>query len=525
LASITIGTSYTGTITQSGSYTVTLTGAFSQSGSNTFTGGSGGISVSSLSLTTGTFTSTGGALTISGSSGFSYTSGTFNANSGTVTYSYAGSQTVAGVTYNNLTIGGSSGTKTLGGAITVNGTLTINSGNTLDTRNSYNYGVTLKGNFTNSGTFTARASIITIGGASTQSIAAFTTTGAVNASNTGAATLQGTTTGGALTVSGANGSLILGGSATYTFNSINISGASSMLDQGCTNTISTTGTFQISGQYTNCGAGTNSSDNLTSGAITVNSGGIFDYVGTGTITLTGSVANAGTLQLWGGSYQTSPAARPTCNTSTASSFVTLTAGGTRTWSGAGTFVLVNISAYYQAGTPTATCYGCKANASTSHNTGIWPTSNTACSACASRPASARGWSGRVHTDVPESGRAAGAGAGRIASCRATGASRAAFPNGPGRIHTDVPLAIASCAGTGGLAAGGCQTAGTRRIHADVSIAARRASRRGPPPAQGGEFTQFFKPGPAMPAGPQFPSASQFPQAAPASGPPRPRRCT
>ncbi|MBX7204285.1 MAG: hypothetical protein K1X81_02565 [Bacteroidia bacterium] len=53
------------------------------------------------------------------------TLGTLNGGS-TVIYSRGGTQSVQSKTYGNLTIGGSSGTKTASGAISVNGTLTIN---------------------------------------------------------------------------------------------------------------------------------------------------------------------------------------------------------------------------------------------------------------------------------------------------------------------------------------------------------------------------------------------------------------
>jgi len=64
-------------------------------------------------------------LLLSSTDGNTPTLGTLNSAS-TVQYTRGGTQTVQSKTYGNLLIGGSSGTKTAGGAITVNGTFTIN---------------------------------------------------------------------------------------------------------------------------------------------------------------------------------------------------------------------------------------------------------------------------------------------------------------------------------------------------------------------------------------------------------------
>ena len=82
--------------------------------------------------------------------------------------STSGAQTVKSATYNNLTIDKTAQTATLGGAVTVNGNLAITSG-TLDASAS-NYALGIKGNYTNSGIFTARSGTVTLSGTATQTI-------------------------------------------------------------------------------------------------------------------------------------------------------------------------------------------------------------------------------------------------------------------------------------------------------------------------------------------------------------------
>ncbi|MBK7710038.1 MAG: putative Ig domain-containing protein [Bacteroidales bacterium] len=90
--------------------------------------------------------------------------------------------------------------------------LTINSGAALNTGGA-GYGLTLGGNFVNSGTFTANGSPITISGAMvSQSIAAFSTTGTVTfAKASGIATLTGALNTGPVTLNGNGGTLNTGG--------------------------------------------------------------------------------------------------------------------------------------------------------------------------------------------------------------------------------------------------------------------------------------------------------------------------
>ncbi|MBI5466014.1 MAG: filamentous hemagglutinin N-terminal domain-containing protein, partial [Candidatus Kerfeldbacteria bacterium] len=94
VAGISINSGYTGTITQTSTYTITIgSSGFSQA-AGTFTGGSGAITDSgNFTLSSGAFTSTSGTLSVAGD--WSHTGGTFTHNSGTVDFTKAsGTQAV-----------------------------------------------------------------------------------------------------------------------------------------------------------------------------------------------------------------------------------------------------------------------------------------------------------------------------------------------------------------------------------------------------------------------------------------------
>ena len=119
--------------------------------------------------------SAGGTLSIGGT--ISVTDlGTWTPGTGTVEYNKSGNQTITAAlgSYNNLITSGS-GTKTLGGAITVNGNLTIGSSTTLDVSSGGNYGLVVKGDWSNSGTFTQRSGTVTLSGTSAQTMTGATT--------------------------------------------------------------------------------------------------------------------------------------------------------------------------------------------------------------------------------------------------------------------------------------------------------------------------------------------------------------
>lgn len=122
-------------------------------------------STATLNLISGTFKlgSGGSATTFPAFGTMSIAAGT------TVEYAAGIAQIVSPApNYHNLVISGSS-IKTLGGVVNVNGTLNIGSGATLDASPS-NYNMTIKGNWSNSGIFTARSGTVTLGGLNTQII-------------------------------------------------------------------------------------------------------------------------------------------------------------------------------------------------------------------------------------------------------------------------------------------------------------------------------------------------------------------
>ncbi len=94
--------------------------------------------------------------------------GTVICNAGT-TVDFAGvDQILPAITYQHLTTSGA-GTKTLGGDIILRGNLTIGAGTILDGSEN-NYGISIDGNWTNNGTFTAREGEVRFEGSAVQSI-------------------------------------------------------------------------------------------------------------------------------------------------------------------------------------------------------------------------------------------------------------------------------------------------------------------------------------------------------------------
>ncbi len=261
-----------------------------------------------LTLTAGTFTLTN-ALTMATGSTISRGNGSLSTAptfAGTVNVTYTGA--TAGVTtgselptstgnvLNNLTINNSGQTITLGAAVTVNGDLTITAG-TLNTSAVSNYGVTLKGSLANSGTFTANASAITIGGTGTQSIAGFTTTGGVTVTKTGGtATLQSAMSPGALTMNGVGGTLNLGSGLTHTVTNVTLTNGT--LDGG-SSTLNVTGTWTgTSGFTASMGTVGYTGSSQAIGAVTYNS--LTINQSSGNATLGGAATVNGTLTLSAG---------------------------------------------------------------------------------------------------------------------------------------------------------------------------------------------------------------------------------
>lgn len=151
--------------------------------SHTFAPG-GTITVDDIDIN-GTLTLGSNAATVSGT--WDATGGTVT-SSGTVTFTSTTTETITpnSNSFTNLTLNGSGGTWTLGGALTVAGNLTISAG-TLDVSGS-NYATAVAGNWSNSGSFTARSGTVTLNGSS-QAISGSTTFYKLTKSVTSADTL------------------------------------------------------------------------------------------------------------------------------------------------------------------------------------------------------------------------------------------------------------------------------------------------------------------------------------------------
>ncbi len=222
---------------------------------NNLTINSGGLlSLNDNNLTlTGTF-SNDGTLKLLGSE--TLTGFTNDTDSGTILYvgtsTYTGLK--AGNSYYNLTFNGTGGAWTLNSALTVNGNLSVTAG-TLDVSSS-NYGVTVGGNFTNAGTFTARSGTVTL---TSTSGSAILTSGGASFYN--------------LTQNGSGGTYTLQDALAIT-NNLNISAGT--LDVSTNNYAVTVG-----GNFTNAGTFTARSGTVTltstSSGATLTSGGSSFY--------------------------------------------------------------------------------------------------------------------------------------------------------------------------------------------------------------------------------------------------------
>ncbi len=261
-----------------------------------------------------------------------WTTTTIDTN-GTVEYNRnaTSGQVVTDRNYNNLTITGSTQTKTwtIAATRTVNGNVTINSSAPLTMSGAQI--VNVKGNWSNSGTFTAGTGTINFNGAVNQSIggSSSTTFNNLTITNTGATDNNlvslgiNTSVGAALTISDG----ILNQGATF---NLTVTGAT---------TINSGGTLNILNGQTG---------NFTGGAVTVNSGGGWEvFGGTGgdpvVITLTSTVTNTGLIH-----FDSTVIGCGTDDIQIRSSV-----GGTqRTWSGAGSFVMqdVNVQDQNKSGT-------------------------------------------------------------------------------------------------------------------------------------------------------------------------------
>lgn len=343
---LTIAASASLTIT--GSNTLTISGNFTNSG--TFTPNTSTVIYNGTAQTV--LATTYNNLTLSGSGVKTTTGVTVNgvlSMEGTATASVAPTYGAAATLQYNTTTARTVGTEWLStfaatggviiastGVITLDAAktfsasvpLTINSGATLATNN---FQLTLGGNFTKTGNFTAGSSPIVItGAATTQSIAGFTTTGSITCDKSaGTATLTGNVNAASLTNSTAGGTLNLGTGLTHTISGTwtrtngTLDGGSSTLNIGGSVT-NTAGTFTIGTSTVNyTGAAQTIADvnyyNLTfsgSGAKTM---------GANTTTIGGNFTLSGTA-----SASTAAALSITGNLSVGTG-TTLATGATNTW--------------------------------------------------------------------------------------------------------------------------------------------------------------------------------------------------
>ena len=134
------------------------------------------------------------ALELSLAGNWNNTGGSLSATTGTITFNSSSAQSIfksGGETFNTVQFNGT-GLKTLLSPITTNAGLSIGNGASLDI-SSANYSVTVKGNFTNNGSFISRTGLVTLNGTTAQSIGGSSITDFydLTLNNTAGATLTG----------------------------------------------------------------------------------------------------------------------------------------------------------------------------------------------------------------------------------------------------------------------------------------------------------------------------------------------
>ena len=360
LASLTITSAYTGTISVASGGFSSNTGTLNAA--NVTISGGGTVTVSG---DTGTINASG-AFSETGSGTLSQTGGTFNVVfNGGAGQTYTGGGTVTGAVNYTVNSGSTVALATSGSLGSSTGTFTVSSGGTLNTTSVALTGTNTLFTLASGGTLVIgnSAGITTTGATgSIQTTGTRTYTAGANyiydSGGTQAAGngLYQNTPAGSLTVniSGTLLNLTAGTGLTVT-NAITVTAGT--LNQGCTADTLTAGslTLQSNGTYLACNAAAAGATNLTitgSGAISVDSTSTFTYVGTGTLTTrSGGVSNAGVFEVYG-SAATNP---PACT----SPLATITSTATSIpWTGAGQFKMVDLSVKNQAGTPTINCLNC-----------------------------------------------------------------------------------------------------------------------------------------------------------------------
>jgi CSLREA domain-containing protein len=272
----------------------------------------------------------GRAMTLA-SSGVIKIAGTFTAGTNnyvttgsTIEYNGTAAQSLpsAFTPYNNLTLNNAAGTSGFAG-LAVNGLLRVQSGTFTSASDYHNVtidsgatlalsgAITVSGNWTNNGTFTHNTHAVTFDGTTNQSSGGSSTTdfATLNISNTGTSPTN-----------------VVSLQQTISDSQINITAG--VLDQVNANVssgpilISSGATFRNSGIF-----------NLTSGAVIVSSGATWSNTGTGDVTLSGNVSNSGTINF---------NANGTSCGETDDILLRSSNATQRIWSGAGTFLLVDV---------------------------------------------------------------------------------------------------------------------------------------------------------------------------------------
>lgn len=367
VAGIDVQSTYTGTITQGANNSITVGSSDFKVAAGTFTGSSNSIDCNdAFTLSGGVFTSTTGTLFIDGN--FTLSGGTFTHNSGTVKLDGgAATLDIGSATLNHLIIEKGSTNLTVTGTAAVAGNLTITTANNINTGT-----IAVAGNVTTSDTSVTGSGTIKLNGTGAQTLGAGGGSGEVPKvtidKSAGTLTLQdtievtgnwtytaGTVNAGTSTVKFQTDSLTVD-SGTMSFNDV-------VLDMGG-NDLAVTGTMDVNGSLTltavrNVNTGTiavagniTSTDTSVGGTakikldgagsqtITANSGADFpnnDFVidkAGGTATLGGAVTFGDLLLVTNGTFSQGAA-----NNLTASSGVTVEAGGTYLNTGTGDLTL------------------------------------------------------------------------------------------------------------------------------------------------------------------------------------------
>ncbi len=358
------------TYTLTGTLTLSDTLTLSAGALDTSSSGNYALNAGSIALSGGTLTANNSAITITGSSGtWNKTAGTFTAGGSTVTLQGQGTLTPGGSSFNHLTIN-STGTYTLGGALTANGALTM-AGGTLDTSAASSYAVSCASYLQTGGTFTKNNSTMTVStgdfnlGAGTFSAGTNTLTVSVGSFINAGTFTPSTST---VTLQG-SGKLLRSGGAIFNNLTVNASGTYTLDDA-----LAVSGTFTLSAG----GLNTNSGVSYPVAILTYSQGGGTFTANASTITLTGAftitagtfTAGTSTVKLTSSIAQTFTPGGQSLYNLTVQSLGTYTLGGALTVSNAltvasGAFNTSAVGTYaVAAGSYTQTGGTCVPNGST-----------------------------------------------------------------------------------------------------------------------------------------------------------------